>query len=147
MLCRTLFNMDLQVNSSSPPSATYVTPLALRLLLQTMLSYDTGVKVLALDGQRVLQKDLYEAIAALGQSIVVVHNTELRYDIHQSWSIIYHHKHLHHVCGQDGWEWPRSYDDDLSEIMACKLIIGIDNNIPHWLLGKKEVTRLRIDLR
>lgn len=122
-------SLDLFATYANKPTG----PLGLRLLFQTLLCYETGVHGITLKRNTVLQKDLYEALAALGQTTVIVHPNDLRMDQHRRWSVIYCHKHMHHICGQPGWDWDTSYNDDLSDLIAAKVVVNIDCDTPAWL--------------
>ena len=120
--------------------AWHACPMPLRLLVQHVVTYETGVKAISFFTKAVEAKDLYLAIAKSGVPCVLVHNNDLLVARYEQWSLQHGHLHVSHVCGDPMWD----IGDDLTRFLSAQLIVAIDCPIPQWLIQpSKRVRTLR----
>ena len=84
--------------------ATSASPMSLRLLVQHLVTYETGVKVVTFSAEAVQAQELYRAIAKCGVPCVLVHHSDLLLARYEQWSAQHGHVHVSHVSGDPMWD-------------------------------------------
>ena len=108
----------------------FAPPFALRLLVQHLVNYQTGVHSVGIDLNQIGTRSFYECIVQCGVPVVIVHENYLLLDRYQRWSVEKGHSHVLHVHCDQQWD----AGDDLTQYLAAPLVVSIGCTIPPWLI-------------